>query len=125
MKKKIDDDDLVDTDTDQDTNKEELQGKYQREESKKDNLESNKSETDEKYQRENNELFKKYGNPKKEDDHDLVDTDTDREINNEQSEEIYRIEESKKKIQNQINPKLMKDTRENIKNYLKGLIAKT
>ena len=30
--------------------------------------------------------------PKKGDDDDLVDTDTDRETNNEESEEIYRIE---------------------------------
>ena len=35
--------------------------------------------------------------PQKGDDYDLVDTDTDRETNNEESEEIYRIEESKKK----------------------------
>ena len=33
--------------------------------------------------------------PRKRDDDDIVDTDTDRETNNEQSEEIYRIEESK------------------------------
>ena len=36
--------------------------------------------------------------PKKGDDDDIVDTDTDRETNNEESEEIYRIEERKKKI---------------------------
>ena len=36
--------------------------------------------------------------PKKGDDDDLVDTDTDQETNNEESEEIYRIEEIKKNI---------------------------
>ena len=37
---KWDDDDLVDTDTDQDTKNEGSEGKYQRAEIKKDNLES-------------------------------------------------------------------------------------
>ena len=36
--------------------------------------------------------------PKKVDDDDIVDTDTDRETNIEESEEIYQIEESKKRF---------------------------
>ena len=51
------------------------------------------------------------------DDGDLV--DTDRETNNEESEEIYRIEERRKMIQNQTNQKLVKEIRENIQNDLK------
>ena len=63
---------------------------------KKYHLESDKSETDEIYQRENKELFKRMVTPKKGDDDYLVDTDTGRDTNNEESEEIYRTEEIKK-----------------------------
>ena len=61
-------------------------------------LESDKSETDLRYQRENKEVLKSTETPKKVDDDDLVDTDTYQETNNEESEEIYRIEEIKKMI---------------------------
>ena len=47
--KKVDDDDVLDTNTDQETNEEESEGKDQREESKNNNLEYDKSETDERY----------------------------------------------------------------------------
>ena len=40
-----------------------------------------------------NNYLKVWKPQKKWDDDDLVDTDTDRETNNEESEEIYRIEE--------------------------------
>ena len=46
-----DDDNLVDTDIDQETNDDEPEEIYQTEERKEDNLESDKSETDERYQR--------------------------------------------------------------------------
>ena len=49
--KKGDDNDLVDNDIDWDTNDEELEGKYQIEESKEYNSESDQSETDERDQR--------------------------------------------------------------------------
>ena len=88
---KWDDDVIVDTDTDQGANNEESEGKHQREESKKDYLESDQRETDEWYHRENIELVIRKETPPKGDDNDLVDTDTDRETNNEEPEEIYRI----------------------------------
>ena len=50
-KNKVDDDDQVDNDTDQGTSEAESEGKYQTEESKKDDLESDESESDERYQR--------------------------------------------------------------------------
>ena len=53
---KEDEDDLVHTDNDQDTNNEWSEGKDQIEERKKDNLESDHSETDERDQIENEEL---------------------------------------------------------------------
>ena len=56
--KKGDDDDLVDTDTDQETNNEESEEMYWIEESKKIYLESGKSETDKIYQRKHPELLK-------------------------------------------------------------------
>ena len=55
--KKGDDDDLVDTGNYQDTNNEESEGKYQREERTKDNLELDNSEEDERDEIENEELF--------------------------------------------------------------------
>ena len=57
---------------------------------------------------------------KKVNDDDLVDTDNDQETNEEELEGKYQREESKKIIQNMINQKQMKETREKIKNYLKG-----
>ena len=84
---KGDDDDLVHTDTDLETNNKESEGKYQIEESKKYYLESDKSETDERDQRENEERFKMLETPKKVDNDDLVYDDTDQETNNEELEE--------------------------------------
>ena len=89
-------DDLVDTDNDQDTNNEESEGKDQREEIKKDNLESDHSETDEIDQIENKELVIRKETQKEVDDDDIAYTDTDKETNNEESKEIYWIEDSKK-----------------------------
>ena len=87
--KKEDDDDLVDTDIYREINYEESEERDQIKERKEDNLESDKSETDVRAQRENQELDKK-GN-----DDDLVDTDIYQETNDEESEEMYQIEESK------------------------------
>ena len=56
--KKGDDDDLVDTDTDRETNNEESEEMYWIEESQKKDLESDKSETDKIYQRKHPELLK-------------------------------------------------------------------
>ena len=74
---KGDKDDLVDTDNDQNTNNEESGGKDQREEIKKDNLESDHSETDERDQIENEELVIRKETQKEKDGDDLVNTDTD------------------------------------------------
>ena len=65
---------------------------------KENNLEWDKSETDERDKRENQELFKRIDSKKKGDDNDLVDTDIDWETNDEEYEEMYRIEESKETI---------------------------
>ena len=81
--KKVDDDYLVDNDTDQETSEEESEEKDQREEGKKYDLEWDKSEPDERYQRESKELFKWMKTPTKWDDADIFDTDTDQETNNE------------------------------------------
>ena len=50
-KRKGENDDIVDTDIDRETDDEESEEIYRIEESKEDNLESDKSETDERYQR--------------------------------------------------------------------------
>ena len=81
-KKKSDKDDLVDTDTDQETNEEESEGKHQRKDIKKDNLESYIDQKLVKDIREKIKLFLRTKTPKRGDDYDLVDTDTDQEINN-------------------------------------------
>ena len=62
---------------------------------KQDDLESDKSETYERYKIEIPELLKRIDIQQKGDNDDLVDTDIDWETNNEESEEIYQIEESK------------------------------
>ena len=95
--KKLDYDDLVDTDTDQETNNEESERKSKRRKQKilfgirwiRNRW--NRSEREK-------ELFKMIETTKKGDADDLVDTDTDRETNTEEWEKICWIEERKKKI---------------------------
>ena len=78
---KGDDDDLVDTDTDRETNNEESEEIYRIEESKKYHLESDRSETNERDQRKHPELLILIGSQKIGDDYDPVDTDIDMEPN--------------------------------------------
>ena len=68
---------------------------YQINRKEQDGLESDKSETDERDQIEIPGLIKRIDSPKKKDDDDLVDTDIDRETNDEESEETYQIQKNK------------------------------
>ena len=68
-----------------------MEGKYQREKRKKDNLESDHSETDERDQIENEELVIKKETQKEGDGDDLVNTDTDQSKKWKISEKTYRF----------------------------------
>ena len=79
--KKGDDDDLVDTGIDRETNDEESEEIDRIEESKENNLESDQPKTYERDQRENPEILKRFNIQKTGDDDDPVDTNIDLETN--------------------------------------------
>ena len=95
-----------------------------REKNKEDDLESDKSETDERYQIEITELLKRIDILKKQMMMIqliliLIWIKIMKNLR-----KYIKDKKAKKMIQNQTNLKLMKDIRQKIQNYLKGLIAK-